>query len=153
MHFSVYCDNVLTKKCKLTLEKISPGVYHIYKEMYATQVLVTSELPLEENLYLHCMRKSITDNSLVNRLANDYGCHSDQEIYVHYMNLITRANIHSEGGSPMVCEGILNLCGTSSKEIEEKTKEADAKIYLPQIKKLTEEIATLKARLAMYENN
>ena len=68
----------------------------------------------------------------------------------------------------MVCEGILNICGTSTKEIEERTKA----IYLPQIEslnaensklssenfnlsseksKLIAEIAALKARLAMYE--
>ena len=33
----------------------------------------------------------------------------------------------------MVCEGILNICGTSSKEIEERTKA----IYIPQIQQLT----------------
>ena len=53
----------------------------------------------------------------------------------------------------MVCEGILNICGTSSKEIEERTKAADAAYYLPQIEKLKEEIAYLKEQLALYENN
>ena len=33
----------------------------------------------------------------------------------------------------MVCEGILNLCGTSSEEIIERTRKEDAAYYLPQI--------------------
>ena len=39
----------------------------------------------------------------------------------------------------MVCEGILNICGTSSKEIEERTKA----IYVPQIQQLTNDISNL----------
>ena len=53
----------------------------------------------------------------------------------------------------MVCEGILNICGTSSEEIEKRTKEASDAFYLPQIEKLKEEIAYLKEQLALYENN
>ena len=33
----------------------------------------------------------------------------------------------------MVCEGILNLCGTSSEEIIERTRKEEAAYYLPQI--------------------
>lgn len=141
----------LTKDCKLVLEKFSPGIYYIHNEMYQTQVLVTSELPPEENLYLRCMCNNISDTLMANRLAHDYKAHSDQEIYVKYMEQITNANNYTKGVSPMICEGILNLCGTSSKEIEERaiqaTKEADAKIYIPQINKLTEENDYLKKLL------
>ena len=56
----------------------------------------------------------------------------------------------------MICEGILNICGTSSKEIEERavkaTKEADDAFYLPQIEKLKERIAYLEARLALNKS-
>ena len=37
----------------------------------------------------------------------------------------------------MVCEGLLNLCGTSSAEIIERTKKEDAEYYLPKIEQLT----------------
>lgn len=37
----------------------------------------------------------------------------------------------------MVCEGLLNLCGTSSAEIIERTKKADAAFYQPRIDALT----------------
>lgn len=146
----------LTEDCKLILDKISPGIYYINNEMYRTQVLVTCELPPEENLYLHCLRRNMDNIPLVNRLADDYKSHQNEKIYIQYMDQLTRASMNSEGGSAMVCEGILNICGTSSKEIEERaikaTKEAADAFYLPQIEKQKEEIAYLKAQLALYEN-
>ena len=37
-------------------------------------------------------------------------------------NQLPTANIKTEGESLMICEGILNLCGTSSEEIIAKAK-------------------------------
>ena len=140
----------LTEDCKLMLEKFSPGIYYIHKDMYVTQVLVTSELLPEENLYLYCIRKYLSGEALEKRLSNDYEKHMGQDIYVRYMNQITSASINSKGESTMVCEGILNICGTSSKEIEERaikaTKEADAEI----INKLTEENERLQRLLSSH---
>lgn len=122
--------------------------------MYHTQVIVTSELPPEENLYLHCMRRSMDNSLLAQQLLDDYQKHQDETAYIKYMEQLTRASINSKGESAMICEGILNICGTSSKEIEDRTKA----IYLPQIEKLNTEnsrllaeVETLKSRLALYE--
>ena len=45
----------------------------------------------------------------------------------------------------MICEAILNYFGTSSKEIEEKTRAQEREIYEPQIQKLTSEKAALSS--------
>ncbi len=95
------------------------------------------------------------DNSLLaQQLLDDYQKHQDETAYIKYMEQLTRASINSKGESAMICEGILNICGTSSKEIEDRTKA----IYLPQIEKLNTEnsrllvkVETLKSRLALYE--
>ena len=47
----------------------------------------------------------------------------------------------------MVCEGILNLCGTSSEEIIERTRKEEAEYYLPKIDSLSTQIAYLKSLL------
>ena len=52
----------------------------------------------------------------------------------------------------MVCEGILNLCGTSSKEIEERAIKATKDIYIPQINKLTEENSKLTQDVERLQN-
>ena len=123
----------LRKERKLTVAKICPGVYHINKETFTTQIIVTKELPPEENLYLRCLTNKLQDAGLANQLADDYKQHQEQEIYIKYMHQITTANTKKKGESPMVCEGILNLCGTSSEEIIERTRKEDVEYYQPKI--------------------
>lgn len=45
----------LRKERHLTVANCSPGVYDISNETFITQIIVTRELPPEENLYLHCL--------------------------------------------------------------------------------------------------
>ena len=65
---------------------------------------------------------------------------------------------HMKGEQFMVCEGLLNYFGTSSKELLEQGAQKAQEIYLPQIEqltsenyKLTSQIDTLKQLLA--QNN
>lgn len=65
---------------KLTIAKAYPGVYHINKETFTIQIIVTRELSPEDNLYLHCLTDKLQDTALANRLAEDYKLHQEQEI-------------------------------------------------------------------------
>lgn len=47
----------------------------------------------------------------------------------------------------MVCEGILNLCGTSSAEIIERTRKEDAEYYQPKLNQQASQIDYLKSLL------
>lgn len=123
----------LQKERKIRVENFSPGVYHINKETFHTQIIVTSELSPKEYLYLHCLTNKLRDVGLINRLTDDYSLHQEQDVYIRYMNQLTNANQRKKGATPMVCEGILNLCGTSSEEIIERTRKEEAAYYLPQI--------------------
>lgn len=140
----------LQKERKIKVEKFSPGVYHINKETFYTQIIVTSELPPEDYLYLHCLTNRLQDSNLINRLADDYTLHQEQDIYIRYMNQLTTANQNKKGDTPMVCEGILNLCGTSSEEIIERTRKEDAAYYLPKIDTLSTQIDYLKSLLEQH---
>lgn len=123
----------LQKEMKLTVEKSSPGVYYVNKEIFSIQIIVTNRLLPEDYLYLHCLTDQLQNTGLINRLTNDYKLHQEQDIYIRYMHQLTTANIKMKGGSPMICEGILNLCGTSSEEIIERTRKEEAEYYLPKI--------------------
>lgn len=136
----------LRKERKLTIAKVSPGVYHINKEIFIAQIIVTKELSPKDNLYLHCLTDSLQDTGLANRLADDYKEHQDQDIYTRYMHQLTTANIKAKGDSPMICEGILNLCGTSSEEIIERTKREEAEYYLPKINQLSSKVNDLSSQ-------
>lgn len=122
------------------IAKFSSGVYHIINEIFPVQIIVTSRLSPNDNLYLRCLTNELKDIALVNRLIDDYKLHQEQDIYLKYMHQLSNANIGPKGENTMaVCEGILNLCGTSSEEIIERTKKEDAEFYLPQINALTDE--------------
>ena len=137
----------LSEDRKLTVAKVSPGVYYINKETFNTQIIVTKKLPPEENLYLRCLTNQLQDTGLVNQLSDDYKLHQDQDIYIRYLHQLTTANTNAKGESSMVCEGLLNLFGTSSEEIIERTKKEADEYYLPKIDQLSSQNNHLSSRI------
>ena len=148
-HYPKKLFSHLTKECNKTIENPFPGVYYINKEMYATQILVISELSPEDSLYLHCLAKTQNNPKLISKLTKDCDLNKNNTLYTRYMNQFFYS--HMKGESTMVCEGVLRYFGTSSEEIAEKTREQEKKIYLPQIEKLTSENQALKQLLAEHE--
>jgi hypothetical protein len=136
----------LQKDCGLTIEKYAPGIYYILNDIYRAQVLVSGELSEEENLYLKCLTDQLDDHRLINKLSDDYIKHYDDQLYIKYMNQLTNANQSRKGESSMVCEGILNICGTSSKEIEERTRKETA----AEIQSLTDQNKQLSSENNYY---
>lgn len=97
---------------------------------------------------MHCLSARLQDMDLINRLRNDYTVHRDEEIYARYMHQLTTANIRTKGNTSMIiCEGLLNLYGTSSEEIIERTRQEAADYYLPKIDVLSTQIDYLKSLL------
>lgn len=136
----------LTKDCRKTIEKIYSGIYYIGDDMYSTQVIVGKELSPKDMLYLACLTSDKIDAASVSRLETDCITHNTEEIYVNYIDQLTNSH-NSKGVSTMVSENLLRLYGTSSKEIEERTKA----IYEPQLQALQNHIHILEQRL--LENN
>lgn len=127
----------LQNERNLALEKTAPGIYHVLTETFRTQIIVTQELPPEENLYLRCLTNRLTDPLLISRLADDCEKHQHVNIYEKYMNQLSEANLKQKGESPMVCEGLFHLFGTSSEEIFARGKKESEDFYLPQINQLS----------------
>ncbi len=154
LHYPRKLINHLTKNRHLKVEKTAPGVYHIINEIFITQIIVTCKLSPDDSLYLHCLTVNLSDSALIDRLADDYIIHKDQDIYIHYLNQITTANNRKKGGSAMVCEGLLNLFGTSSEEIIERTKketkEEAASFYQPKIDALSSKVNYLQELLIQH---
>ena len=119
----------LTEERNLAVEKFSKGIYYINIETFRIQIIVTRELPPDENLYLHCLTNNLQNVSLIDRLANDCALHQGEDVYRKYLDQLTAANATMKGEHTMVSEGLLNLFGTSSAEIIANTrKESEAKI-------------------------
>ncbi len=138
----------LKEERKITVAKKSKGIYYISKETFKIQIIVTQELTTEENLYLRCLTNHLQDTALINRLADDYIKHQHQDltVYTKYLHQLATANFNPKGGSPMVCEGLLNLFGTSSAEIIENTRRESEEYYLPKINELSDANKQLSAQ-------
>ncbi len=117
----------------IVVEKFYQGIYHISKETFITQIIVISELPSDENLYLRSLTNHLQDSELINRISDDYAKHKDSDIYTKYLNQLTTANLGTKGDTSMVCEGLFNLFGTTSEEVIAKAKQESDDYYLPQI--------------------
>lgn len=130
---------------------LMPVKSHFFKKTFTAQIIVTKELSPEENLYLRCRTNKLQDIKLANQLADDYKNHQEQDIYIRYMHQLTTANTILKGESPMICEELLNLFGTSSEEIIEGTKKEADEYYLPKIDKLSSQNIYLKPLLT--QNN
>ena len=134
LHYPRKLMKHLKEERKLTVAKTSPGVYYINKETFITQIIVTKELAPEDNLYLHFLTDRMWSGTLAERLADDYIEHQEEDIYRRYLHQITLAGRRTKGEASMyICEGLLNLCGTSSEEIIERTKKEAAEYYQPRI--------------------
>ena len=147
----------LSQNCGKPIEKYAPGIYYIHNEMYPTQVIVTSQLSDEENLYLQCITNHLTNPKQIENITTDYIENQENQIYETYMNYLTTANTDKKGESPMCCEGIFKLYGTSSKEIAEKAaKEATEQVeqkFISKIKELEEKNKILLAQIAQLQGN
>ena len=142
----------LRQERKLSVEKISPGIYHINKETFIAQIIVTKELLPEDNLYLRCLTDKLHEVELADKLADDYRKHWEQEIYDRYMRQLTVANKKSEGEEHMVInEWLYEMCGTSSDEVIARAKKESDEYYQPKINDLSSQIDYLKSLL--IQNN
>ena len=151
LHYPRKLIRHLKQERKLTVAKVSPGVYHINKETFITQIIVTKELPPKGNIYLHFLTDRVWNGTLAERLVDDYKEHQDEELYRCYMHQIMTANTKERGAAPMyICEGLLNFFGTSSEEIIERTKKEDAEYYQPRIDSLSSQNAYLKSLLIKH---
>lgn len=142
----------LREERHLTVANPSPGVYDIINETFIIQIIVTRELPPEENLYLRCLTNQFQDASMIHRLAEDYAGHQEQEIYNKYLHQLASANVKTKGERPMVCEGLLNLFGTSSEELIARGKQESDEYYLPKINELTTSNSLLSSQVDYLKN-
>lgn len=152
LHYPRNLIKHLTSERKIKVENFANGVYHIIKETFTAQIIVTQELSPEENLYLRCLTDKLQNTDLIDRLADDFTLHSKNDIYIRYMHQLATANLNRKGDTHMVCEGLLNLFGTSSEEIIERTKQEDAEYYLPKIHDLTSHNEALSSQNAYLKS-
>ena len=72
--------------------KYEPGIYYIQGDTIPMQLIITSQLPDETNLWLHNLTNNIKDRETAKKLVTEYGKHQNENLYKSLMNIIIRAN-------------------------------------------------------------
>ena len=91
------------------LEKIDEGIYYITRDIVPIQLLVTSELSEQENLWLKCLTNDLDDMVTIDRLSEEYGAHEHEELYKSVMNVIVRANKERFKEATNMCEALREI--------------------------------------------
>lgn len=142
----------LTKERHLVVAKSSQGIYTIVKETFYSQIIVMSELTLEENLYLRGLAEKVPDKSLQNRITANCIRHNDQPIYNHFLDQYIRTTSKTKGDTSMVCEAALELFGTSSKEIAQQVAQKVREEDQAQIAQLTQNNNLLSSHIQYLQS-
>ena len=99
----------LKENLGLTIEKQAEGIYYIINDRIPIQILVSSELSEEENLWLRSLSNNIKDTSIIDKLSKEYNEHQTDELYKAAMNVIVRANREQFEEAKDMCEALREI--------------------------------------------
>ena len=132
----------LKENLGLGIEKQGKGIYYITNDRIPMQILVSSELSKEENLWLKGLSNNINDVSIVDRLSKEYNKHQTDELYKAAMNVIVRANRERFEEATDMCEALREIW---AEDIEKAKSEGYEKGQLTGIKCMIESTKELGA--------
>ena len=99
----------LTTVRKLTINKVSNGIYYIQNDTLPVQVLISSKLSEDENIWLKSLTNNLSNKVTINKLATEYIHHRRDELYKSAMDIIVRANYEQFEEGQNMCEALLEL--------------------------------------------
>ncbi|MBP3594715.1 MAG: hypothetical protein J6J44_09310 [Lachnospiraceae bacterium] len=106
---------IVSKGCEV--EKKEEGIYYVYGEQFAIQILVCSGLSEESNLWLRNLTNKIKETASVEKLAQEYEKHKENKLYSSVMDILIRANVAKFNEVKNMCEALKELF---KEELEEK---------------------------------
>ena len=119
---------------KYTIEKKEAGIYYVYGDVFAIQIIVTSQLSPKHNLWLYSLTDTLTDSKITKELLNQYSGKENNNLYSAVMQVIIEANEQQfKGGEPM-CDALMKILDENAEEKAKKMAE-----------KLAEKLANEKA--------
>ena len=129
---SVEYPQKLVKHLKEVLEyNISEkykGIYHIIKEkdILPIQLIVTSRLNWEDNLWLRSLTNKLEDKNQIKKIVNEYHENKRNKLYESVMDIIVKANHKEfEEAKGDMCKALEELMADVIEErVAEATKEA-----------------------------
>jgi hypothetical protein len=93
------------------VERVDSGIYYILKDngILPTQLIVTSELDYETNMWIAGLTNDMNDSEKADKLLKEYKAHKDNTLYESVMNVVVRANNELFNGGDVMCEALDEL--------------------------------------------
>ncbi len=114
----------LKEVCGYRMEERYKGIYYIQKEsdILPTQLIVTSRVSEEENMWLWSLTNKLEKQEEIRRLIDEYQRHKSNTLYESVMDIIVRANYQEfEEVRGSMCKALEELMADV---IAERQKEA-----------------------------
>ena len=101
---------------KYTIEKIEPGIYYVYGDVFAIQIIVTGQLLPKHNLWLYSLTDTLTDPTITRELLNEYRGKEKDTLYSAAMQVIVAANEHQFKEEGTMCDALMKIINEISDE-------------------------------------
>lgn len=101
---------------KYTIEKIEPGIYYVYGDVFAIQIIVTGQLLPKHNLWLYSLTDTLTDSTITRELLNEYRGKEKDTLYSAAMQVIVAANEHQFKEEENMCDALMKIINELSDE-------------------------------------
>lgn len=108
-HYPYKLIKHLEQERHLRVEKQEAGIYYIKGDIFLMQLIVTSRLSPEKNLWLSSLTNNLRQGENMDRLLQEYGKHRNDNLYKSAMNLIVRANREKFEEGKEMCEALMEL--------------------------------------------
>lgn len=92
-----------------TIEEKEKGIYYIYGDIIPIQLIVTSRLTEENNLWLKSLTDKLTDMESIERLSREYRKYRESKLYKSVMDIVMRANSESFEEGKDMCDALREL--------------------------------------------
>ncbi len=99
----------LEREMHLKVQKIEKGIYYVYGMCFPIQLIVTSRLSKEENLWLASLTDDLKDSRQAEKLLEEYEVHKLENLYQSMMSIIIDANEKMFKEEENMCEAIYRI--------------------------------------------
>lgn len=123
-----------------TVTFIEEGIYYIEGCMFPMQLILTSKLSKEENLWLRSLTNNLEKENTADRILREYKKHQKDNRYESVMDIITRANKKYLEESDIMCEGMLEILRVKMKSEFDEVREQGIESGMERGSKLIQEL-------------
>ena len=113
----------LQKEQHLQVQRQEAGIYCVVGERFPIQFIVTSQLPEEENFWLHNLTNDLKNAEDAEKLLRAYKNYQNDNLHQSLMDIIIEANKDVFKEVRGMCRALYELMEDEFKESEERGKE------------------------------